>query len=30
MAAVSAYFNMSIGQLWLYAEKLSQNQSNKK
>jgi transcriptional regulator with XRE-family HTH domain len=30
MAAVSAYFHMSIGQLWLYAEKLSQNQSNKK
>jgi transcriptional regulator with XRE-family HTH domain len=30
MAAVSAYFNMTIGQLWLYAEKLSQSQSNKK
>ncbi len=30
MAAVSAYFNMSIGQLWLYAEKLSKTQGNKK
>jgi hypothetical protein len=27
---VSAYFNMSIGQLWLYAEKLSKTQGNKK
>jgi transcriptional regulator with XRE-family HTH domain len=30
MAAVSAYFDMSIGQLWLYAEKLSKTQGNKK
>jgi DNA-binding XRE family transcriptional regulator len=25
MAAVSAYFEMSIGQFWIYAEKLSQS-----
>jgi transcriptional regulator with XRE-family HTH domain len=25
MAAVSAYFNMSIGQFWMYAEKLAKN-----
>jgi transcriptional regulator with XRE-family HTH domain len=30
MAAVSAYFNMSIGQLWTYAEKLSKTQSLKR
>jgi transcriptional regulator with XRE-family HTH domain len=30
MAAVSAYFNMSIGQFWTYAEKLSKTQSLKR
>jgi ribosome-binding protein aMBF1 (putative translation factor) len=30
MAAVSNYFDMSIGQFWTYAEKLSKNQSQKK
>jgi transcriptional regulator with XRE-family HTH domain len=30
MAAVSAYFNMSIGQVWLFAEKLSRNHDVKK
>jgi transcriptional regulator with XRE-family HTH domain len=30
MAAVSTYFNMSIGQFWTYAEKLSKSQGNKK
>jgi transcriptional regulator with XRE-family HTH domain len=29
MAAVSAYFNMSIGQFWMYAEKLARNPSAK-
>lgn len=29
MAAVSAYFNMSIGQFWTYAEKLARNPSAK-
>jgi DNA-binding XRE family transcriptional regulator len=30
MAAVSNYFGMSIGQFWMYAEKLPKNQSQKK
>jgi DNA-binding XRE family transcriptional regulator len=30
MAAVSNYFNMSIGQFWTYAEKLPKNQSHRK
>jgi ribosome-binding protein aMBF1 (putative translation factor) len=30
MAAVSNYFDMSIGQFWTYAEKLSKNQNRKK
>jgi transcriptional regulator with XRE-family HTH domain len=30
MAAVSAYFDMSIGQFWTYAEKLSKSQGNRK
>jgi ribosome-binding protein aMBF1 (putative translation factor) len=30
MAAVSNYFDMSIGQFWTYAEKLPKNQSQKK
>lgn len=30
MAAVSAYFNMSIGQFWMYAEKLSKTQNLKR
>jgi transcriptional regulator with XRE-family HTH domain len=29
MAAVSDYFNMSIGQFWMYAEKLARNPSTK-
>jgi transcriptional regulator with XRE-family HTH domain len=29
MAAVSAYFEMSIGQFWIYAEKLSRPNSSK-
>ena len=30
MAAVSAYFDMSIGQFWTYAEKLSKSQDRKR
>jgi transcriptional regulator with XRE-family HTH domain len=30
MAAVSNYFDMSIGQFWIYAEKLPKNQGPKK
>ena len=30
MAAVSNYFDMSIGQFWTYAERLPKNQSQKK
>jgi transcriptional regulator with XRE-family HTH domain len=30
MAAVSSYFNMSIGQFWIYAEKLARKSSGKK
>ena len=30
MAAVSAYFSMSIGQFWTFAEKLSKDQSRKR
>lgn len=30
MAAVSAYFNMSIGQFWTHAEKLAKNSSTKR
>jgi len=30
MAAISAYFGMSIGEFWVFAEKLSKSQSKKK
>ena len=30
MAAVSTYFNMSIGQFWTYAEKLAKSPSTKR
>ncbi len=30
MAAISTYFNMSIGQFWTYAEKLARKPSRKK
>lgn len=30
MAAVSAYFEMSIGQFWAYAEKLARNASGRR
>ena len=29
MAAISNYFKMSIGEFWIYAEKLSENSSRK-
>ena len=30
MAAISSYFNMSIGQLWTFAEKLAEGRATKK